>query len=172
MTLATLQESKAPVLNAIKPVGDHGLFRKGKQDQQLKKKKRKEKKGPSNVLKAATHGPTAERITSLTPPCMEQASANSYRVCPSGLAVGGPELREQHQTAWPSETGLDLYASSRLCNIYLVSPSQGVRRMNSGNFGKHRINLHALELALRSKWRRAGGRWSWEHPPKISVYPG
>lgn len=28
--------------------------------------------------------------------------------------------------------------------------------MNSGNFGKHGINLHALELALRSKWRRRG----------------
>lgn len=39
--------------------------------------------------------------------------------------------------------------------------------MNSGNFGKHGINLHALELALRSKWRRrTGGRWSWEYPPK------
>lgn len=29
--------------------------------------------------------------------------------------------------------------------------------MNSGNFGKHGINLHALELALRSKRRWWGG---------------
>lgn len=59
-------------------------------------------------------------------------------------------MRARHQTEQPSETGLASYA----CNIYAIFPpfsSPGARRVNSGNFGKHRINFHASELALRSK---------------------
>lgn len=91
---------------------------------------------------------------------------------PTVWQVGGPEVREQHQTARPSATGLETYAGFRLCNIYLGSPPPRSKlRVNSGNFGKHGINLHTLELELRSKRRWRGrdlgvGFQSWEYPKK------
>lgn len=69
------------------------------------------------------------------------------KVIPCGLGLIGPEVREQLQTECPSETGLELYAGSDYA-IFICSFSQRARHMNSGNFQKQRINLHALELAL------------------------
>lgn len=59
-------------------------------------------------------------------------------------------MREQLQTERPSETGLKPYEDSHYA-IFICSSSQGAWHMNSANFWKQRINLHALELALRSK---------------------
>lgn len=59
-------------------------------------------------------------------------------------------MREQLQTERPTETGLELYAGPDYV-IFICSFSQGAGHMNLGNFQKQRINLHALELAVRSK---------------------
>lgn len=80
----------------------------------------------------------------------EVSISHQLQVVPRGLAVGGPEVRARHQTEQPSETGL----ASSACSVYAIFPpfaSPGARHMNSGNFEQHRINFHALELALRSK---------------------
>jgi len=70
--------------------------------------------------------------------------------------VRGPEVREQHQTERPSETGLELFAGPDYA-IFDLFFSEGARHMNSGNFQKSRINLHTLELAFRSKRKRERG---------------
>ena len=58
-------------------------------------------------------------------------------------------MREQHQTGCPSETGLELYAVPIM--QYLSVLFSGSTAHELGNFQRQRINLHALELALRSK---------------------
>lgn len=73
-------------------------------------------------------------------------------------------MRAWHQTEQPSETGL----ASHVRSLYAIFPPPcsppRARHMNSGNLEKHRINFHALELALRSKGGGVVG------VPETSVY--
>lgn len=93
---------------------------------------------------------SGRQITSLTSPCEETAPAISYRGC---------HLWFGRQRTWSERAASNRAAiwnrirvvrEFPLCNIYLFS-SQGAWHMNLGNFQKHWINLHSLELALRSK---------------------
>lgn len=59
-------------------------------------------------------------------------------------------MRAWNQTKQPSETGLASHARSLYAIFPPFSP-RGTWHMNSGNLEKHRINFHAMELALRSK---------------------
>lgn len=95
-----MQESKASVLNIINSVG---VFLEAGSTASIRFAHMFYKQLHMGIMKtniAELHRARSEHQPSLT------------EAVPYGLAVRGPEVREQHQTQRPSETGLELYASS------------------------------------------------------------